>query len=117
MRAVVTGGAGFLGSHLCERLLEMGDDVVCLDNFLTGNASNIAHLMVCMANSCSSCNWSLIQPVPGELVLMPPLVFDRARDNVAANDMIADSHPWSRTLRSEFFPSAPHDCDTRCSSL
>ena len=45
MRAVVTGGAGFLGSHLCDRLLEMGYDVVCLDNLLTGNTSNIAHLM------------------------------------------------------------------------
>jgi dTDP-glucose 4,6-dehydratase len=45
MRAVITGGAGFLGSHLCDRLLEMGYDVVCLDNLLTGNVSNIAHLM------------------------------------------------------------------------
>jgi dTDP-glucose 4,6-dehydratase len=45
VRAVVTGGAGFLGSHLCDRLLEMGYDVVCLDNLLTGNTSNIAHLM------------------------------------------------------------------------
>jgi dTDP-glucose 4,6-dehydratase len=40
----VTGGAGFLGSHVCERLLEDGDEVVCLDNFLTGSASNVAHL-------------------------------------------------------------------------
>ncbi len=45
MRAVVTGGAGFLGSHLCDRLIGMGYDVVCLDNLLTGNVSNIAHLM------------------------------------------------------------------------
>ena len=45
MRAVVTGGAGFLGSHLCDRLLERGYEVVCLDNLLTGNTSNIAHLM------------------------------------------------------------------------
>jgi dTDP-glucose 4,6-dehydratase len=45
MRAVVTGGAGFLGSHLCDRLLGMGYDVVCLDNLLTGNTDNIAHLM------------------------------------------------------------------------
>jgi dTDP-glucose 4,6-dehydratase len=45
MRAVVTGGAGFLGSHLCDRLLGMGYDIVCLDNLLTGNMSNIAHLM------------------------------------------------------------------------
>ena len=45
MRAVVTGGARFLGSHLCDRLLERDYEVVCLDNLLTGNTSNIAHLM------------------------------------------------------------------------
>jgi hypothetical protein len=44
-RAVVTGGAGFLGSHLCERLLRGGVSVVCLDNFLTGAPRNIAHLI------------------------------------------------------------------------
>ncbi len=45
MRAVVTGGAGFLGSHLCDRLLERDYEVVCLDNLVTGNTRNIAHLM------------------------------------------------------------------------
>jgi dTDP-glucose 4,6-dehydratase len=45
MRAVVTGGAGFLGSHLCERLIETDYDVICLDNLLTGSADNIAHLL------------------------------------------------------------------------
>ena len=44
-RVVVTGGAGFLGSHLCERLLDDGADVVCLDNFLTGSPANVAHLL------------------------------------------------------------------------
>jgi dTDP-glucose 4,6-dehydratase len=44
-RAVVTGGAGFLGSHLCERLLADGYEVVCLDNFLTGEPENVAHLV------------------------------------------------------------------------
>lgn len=41
----MTGGAGFLGSHLIDRLLEQGDDVVCLDNYFTGRKSNVAHLM------------------------------------------------------------------------
>ncbi|MGI8698059.1 MAG: UDP-glucuronic acid decarboxylase family protein [Mycobacteriales bacterium] len=44
-RAVVTGGAGFLGSHLCERLLDDGYEVRCLDNFLTGTPANVAHLL------------------------------------------------------------------------
>ena len=44
-RAVITGGAGFLGSHLCERLLAEGHEVVCVDNFLTGREENVAHLM------------------------------------------------------------------------
>lgn len=43
-RILVTGGAGFLGSHLCERLLSEGHDVVCLDNFFTGRKKNIIHL-------------------------------------------------------------------------
>ncbi len=42
-RVVVTGGAGFLGSHLCDRLLERGDEVVCLDNLVTGSTTNIEH--------------------------------------------------------------------------
>ncbi|MCS6862108.1 MAG: SDR family oxidoreductase [Abditibacteriales bacterium] len=44
MRIIVTGGAGFLGSHLCDRLLAEGHEVVCIDNLLTGNVANIAHL-------------------------------------------------------------------------
>jgi dTDP-glucose 4,6-dehydratase len=44
-RAVVTGGAGFLGSHLCDRLLAEGYSVVCLDNFLTGSPANVEHLI------------------------------------------------------------------------
>lgn len=43
-RILVTGGAGFLGSHLCERLLAQGHDVLCVDNYFTGRKSNIAHL-------------------------------------------------------------------------
>ena len=44
MRILVTGGAGFIGSHLCERLLKDGHEVVCLDNFFTGRKQNVAHL-------------------------------------------------------------------------
>jgi UDP-glucuronate decarboxylase len=44
-RVLVTGGAGFLGSHLCERLLDKGDDVVCVDNFYSGSKDNVAHLL------------------------------------------------------------------------
>ena len=45
MRILVTGGAGFIGSHLCERLLKDGNEVICLDNFFTGRKSNIEHLL------------------------------------------------------------------------
>jgi len=44
MKTLVTGGAGFLGSHICERLLDQGHEVICLDNFFTGSKRNIAHL-------------------------------------------------------------------------
>jgi UDP-glucuronate decarboxylase len=44
-RVLVTGGAGFLGSHLCERLRALGQDVLCVDNYFTGRKDNIAHLM------------------------------------------------------------------------
>ena len=44
-RVLVTGGAGFIGSHLCERLLAQGDEVLCVDNFFTGTRANVAHLL------------------------------------------------------------------------
>jgi len=44
-RIVVTGGAGFLGSHLCDRLVEAGQDVICIDNFFTSQKSNVVHLL------------------------------------------------------------------------
>src|SRR5438046_8896770 len=43
-RILITGGAGFIGSHLCERFLAEGDDVICMDNFLTGTPDNVAHI-------------------------------------------------------------------------
>ena len=45
MRILVTGGAGFLGSHLCDRLINEGHEILCLDNFFTGRRQNIAHLL------------------------------------------------------------------------
>lgn len=44
MRNIVTGGAGFLGSHLCDKLIDKGDQVICIDNLLTGSVENITHL-------------------------------------------------------------------------
>ena len=44
-RVLVTGGAGFLGSHLCDRLIADGDDVICVDNLFTGSKDNIRHLL------------------------------------------------------------------------
>jgi dTDP-glucose 4,6-dehydratase len=44
-RTLITGGAGFLGSHLCDRFLAEGHDVICMDNFITGNPDNVAHLI------------------------------------------------------------------------
>src|SRR5438105_6884121 len=45
MRILVTGGAGFIGSHLCDRLIADGQEVICLDNFFTGRRANIFHLL------------------------------------------------------------------------
>lgn len=45
MKIVVTGGAGFIGSHLCERLLEQGHEVLCIDNLMTGSLNNLTGIM------------------------------------------------------------------------
>jgi nucleoside-diphosphate-sugar epimerase len=53
-RVVVAGGAGFLGSHVCERLLERGDEVIALDNLITGSLDNISHLFAEPASRSST---------------------------------------------------------------
>lgn len=72
-RAVVTGGAGFLGSHLCERLLDDGVSVVCLDNFLTGDARNIDHLLGRRGFRLIDCDLTDFVHVPGDVDLVAHL--------------------------------------------
>ena len=70
MRTVITGGAGFVGSHLCERFLAEGDTVICVDNLLTGNRKNIAHLL-------DNSNFQFIEHNISE-----PIQIDGAVDNI-----------------------------------
>ncbi|REF01071.1 UDP-glucuronic acid decarboxylase family protein [Thermomonospora umbrina] len=69
-RAVVTGGAGFLGSHLCERLLRDGVGVICMDNFLTGTPHNVAHLMGRPGFRVVECDLTGFVHVPGDVDLV-----------------------------------------------
>jgi dTDP-glucose 4,6-dehydratase len=69
-RAVVTGGAGFLGSHLCEALMSRGSQVVCLDNFLTGTPANVAHLMDRPGFRLLRCDLTDFIHVPGDVDLV-----------------------------------------------
>lgn len=69
-RAVVTGGAGFLGSHLCERLLAQGVGVVCLDNFLTGTPRSVGHLLGRPGFRVVRCDLTDFVHVPGEVDLV-----------------------------------------------
>src|SRR3978361_2062469 len=69
-RVVVTGGAGFIGSHLCEELLARGDEVVCLDNFLTGSPDNVAHLSGHPLFSVQRCDLVDFVHVPGPVDLL-----------------------------------------------
>ena len=66
-RVVVTGGAGFLGSHLCHRLLERGDEVVCLDNLITGSVTNIEDLFGQPGFSFVELDVSTFIHVPGDV--------------------------------------------------
>lgn len=69
-RAVVTGGAGFLGSHLCQHLLDRGVEVVCLDNFLTGSPGNVVHLMEHPGFRLVRCDVTDFVHVPGPVDLV-----------------------------------------------
>jgi dTDP-glucose 4,6-dehydratase len=67
MRAVITGGAGFLGSHLCDRLLAEGWDVLVLDNFITGAKGNVSHLKSNKKFRCERADVSKPLKVPGKV--------------------------------------------------
>ncbi|GAA2911461.1 GDP-mannose 4,6-dehydratase [Streptosporangium fragile] len=67
---VVTGGAGFLGSHLCERLVEEGAGVVCMDNFLTGSPRNVEHLIGRPSFRLVECDLTGFVHVPGDVDLV-----------------------------------------------
>ena len=67
MRALVAGGAGFLGSHLCEHLLGRGDEVVYMDNLLTGTRANVEHLLDHPRFAFVECDVSLVAEEPGRL--------------------------------------------------
>jgi dTDP-glucose 4,6-dehydratase len=69
-RAVVTGGAGFLGSHLCERLLAEGSSVICMDNFLTGSPGNVERLIGRPRFRLIECDLTGFVHVPGQVDLV-----------------------------------------------
>ena len=64
-RVLVTGGAGFLGSHLCDRFIKEGYHVIAMDNLITGNLDNIAHLMKLENFEYYNCDVSKFAHIPG----------------------------------------------------
>ena len=69
MRVLVAGGAGFIGSHVCDELLARGHQVVCLDNFVTGNHRNVAHLAGNPSFSVTEADVTTAPQIEADLVL------------------------------------------------
>src|SRR2546421_8678939 len=65
-KVIVTGGAGFIGSHLCDALVALDHDVICIDNFLTGSQANIEHLI--HNHKFRFIKHDIVDPLPDELV-------------------------------------------------
>ena len=95
-RIVVTGGAGFIGSHLCERLLAEGHEVICIDNLVTGRADNIAHLFADARFSFIPQDVTTYLYVKGELDAILHLRLPGKSDRLPG---IADSDPQGRLAR------------------
>ena len=94
MKVLITGGAGFIGSHLCERLLQEKHSVICMDNFITGRRENIAPLL-------SNPNFTLIEHNVSEYIDIPILTgMGNARNciNVLSSDIVVACPGGAGTL-------------------
>lgn len=67
MKILVTGGAGFLGSHLCDRLIVNGDEVICMDNYDTGREKNVDHLF--NHERFQMINWNIVKPLKSKIIV------------------------------------------------
>lgn len=101
-RTLITGGTGFLGSHLCDRLIEEGHEVVCLDNLITGLMDNIAHLIGHEASALSSwtspsictstARWIMYSISPHRPVLS---IINASRFRPSRSVPLAPTRPWA----------------------